>query len=84
MTDASTRLLTVLTRHFGAIETTEQDPLDAQVLRDLKPDSLDMVEVMMELEDEFQIAITDDEAMAMSEDATVRDVLALVEGKLAA
>lgn len=78
----SAQLLTVLAKHFGAIETSALDPLDAVILRDLKPDSLDVVEVLMEIEDHFQIAITDDEVMGLGEDTTLRDLLALVEGKL--
>ncbi len=77
------RLLTVLTRHFGAIETTESDVMDAVFLRDLKPDSLDVVEVLMAIEDEFRIVISDDEAMALSEDVALREILALVEDKVA-
>lgn len=77
------RLLTVLTRHFGAIETAESDVMDAVFLRDLKPDSLDVVEVLMAIEDEFRIVVDDDEAMALSEDVALREILALVEDKVA-
>lgn len=83
MTDNRTRLLAAFTRHFGVIETTAADPLDAVIKRDLHPDSLDLVEVSVEVEDEFQIELTDEELMNLPETATLRDVLALVEGKLA-
>lgn len=83
MTDTRTRFLTVLTGHFGAVETTAADPLDAVFLRDLKPDNLDVVEVIMGLEDEFGIVIDDDEAMELSEDVTLREILGLVEDKVA-
>lgn len=82
MNTTQTRLLSVVTIHFGAIETPESDVMDAQVLRDLKPDSLDLVELMMALEDEFDITITDDEALALSEETTLRDLLARIEAKL--
>lgn len=82
MTNTRTRLLAAVTSHFGTIETPAADPLDAVILRDLKPDSLDLVEVIMALEDEFQIVIEDDEAMTMHAGATLREVLALVDGKL--
>lgn len=82
MNTTQTRLLSVVTIHFGAIETPESDVMDAQVLRDLKPDSLDLVELMMALEDEFDITITDDEALALSEETTLRDLLARIDAKL--
>lgn len=83
MTDTRTRVLAAFTAHFGAVETPEADPLDAVILRDLRPDSLDVIELAMELEDRFQITISDDEIMAMAERSTIRDVLGLVEWKLA-
>lgn len=82
MTDTRTRFLAVLTGHFGAIETAEADILDAVFLRDLKPDSLDVIEVILDLEDALGILISDDEAMALSEKVTLREMLALVEGKV--
>ena len=83
MTDTRTRFLSVLTNHFGAVETAEADILDAVFLRDLKPDSLDVVELLMGIEDEFSITIEDGEAEALSEKITLREILALVEGKVA-
>lgn len=81
MTDTRTRFLSVLTDHFGAIETTESDILDAVFLRDLKPDSLDVIEVIMDLEDQFEIVIDDDEAMSLDEKVTLRTILEMVEAK---
>ena len=81
MTDARTRFLAVLTGHFGTVETAEADILDAVFLRDLKPDSLDVIEVIMDLEDAFGIVIDDDEAMALDEKVTLRSILELVEAK---
>ncbi len=81
MTDTRTRFLSVLTGHFGTIETTEADILDAVFLRDLKPDSLDVIEVIMDLEDQFGIVIDDDEAMSLDEKVTLRTILEMVETK---
>lgn len=83
MTTPATRLLATITAQFGAIETAAADPLDAVLRRDLKPDSLDVVELTMALEDEFQIVIDDDEAIGLSEQITLREILALVEARLA-
>lgn len=84
MTDTATRLLSVLTAQFGAVETAEKDIFDAVYVRDLKPDSLDSVEVIMAIEDEFEIVIDDDEAFALDENITLRGIVALIYTKLAA
>lgn len=82
MTTNATRLLTLLSKHFGVLLTEAATPLDMKLLAELKPDSLDVVELIMAIEDEFEIVIDDDEAMGLGEQATLRDLLALVEGKL--
>lgn len=83
MTDTQTRFLALIVNRFGVIETTAQDPLDADFKRDCKPDSLDVIEVVMEIEEEFDIEITDDEMESFAEGTTLRAILALVEIKLA-
>ena len=79
----ATRLLALVTREFGAIETTADDPLDAVLTTDLKGDSLHRISLIMEIEDEFGIQISDDEDEALGHDATLRSVLGLIERKLA-
>lgn len=83
MSDNATRLLALVTREFGAIETTADDPLDAVLTTDLKGDSLDRVTLMMQIEDEFGVQISDDEDEALGPDATLRSVMGLIERKLA-
>ena len=80
--DIRTRFLATVTSHFGVIETREADPLDAVVRRDLKPDSLDLIELAVAIEDEFAIELTDDELAAMPSQTTLREIMGLVEGKL--
>lgn len=46
---------------------------------DLQADSLDMVELSLTLEDEFNIKLSDDEATTIE---TVLDVINLIEGKI--
>ena len=82
MTTTRTRLLATITTELGAIVTTADDVLDAVILRDLRPDSLDVITTSMAIEDEFGISMDEPEIMAMGEGATLRDLLALVEGKL--
>lgn len=79
-----TRLQALLSRHFATPPAEAAFPLDLKILEDLKPDSLDVVELIMEIEDEFQIVITDDEVMDLGEDVRLADILALIERKLGA
>lgn len=83
MSDNATRLLALVTREFGAIETTADDPLDAVLTTDLKGDSLHRISLIMEIEDEFGIQISDDEDEVLGPDATLRSVMGLIERKLA-
>jgi len=51
----------------------------AELVGDLGADSLDRVTIVFDLEDEFGIAINDQQESAV---VTVRDLVALVEGKV--
>jgi acyl carrier protein len=53
--------------------------LEANFADDLDADSLDLVELVMALEEEFNITVEEEE---LSDVATVADALALVESKL--
>ena len=70
------RVMDVLAREFA------YEPValtDTTTLRDdLHADSLDIVELVMELEKEFVIDITDEEGEKLQ---TIGDVIALVESK---
>lgn len=83
MTDTATRLLSILTEQFGVVETREKDVLDAVYARDFNTDSLDRIETVMAIEDEFQITISDDEAESIDERITLRGIVALIEAKVA-
>ena len=83
MTDTRIRFLATVTAHFGVIETPEADPLDAVFGRDLEFDSLDPIELSMLLEEEFGVELSDDEVANFAADATLRQILELVESKLA-
>ena len=49
---------------------------DSKLVEDLGADSLDTVEMLMTLEEEFGIAIPDEEAMKLS---TVKSIVELIE-----
>ncbi len=49
-----------------------------EIVRDLNADSIDVIEILIELEEEFDIEISDDEGLSC---VTVGDLVALVERK---
>jgi acyl carrier protein len=57
------------------VEITEE----TSMMKDLDADSLDAVEIMMELEDEFEIEIPDEDAEAFK---TIGDIVKYVESKI--
>ncbi len=50
--------------------------LDSDIINDLGADSLDVVELMMALEDAFEVEVSDEKAQTMK---TVKDVIELLE-----
>lgn len=57
----------------------EKITLDARFIEDLGADSLDTVELIMGLEDEFGLEISDEEAEKIR---TVKDAVDYIKGKL--
>jgi acyl carrier protein len=58
--------------------TKEQVTLDASFKEDLNADSLDVVELIMELEEEFSIEISEEDTDKIS---TVGDVIQYIESR---
>ena len=54
--------------------------MDTHLMKDLKADSLDAVEIIMAIEDEFEIEIPDEDAEKFQ---TVGDLVRYVEDKIA-
>ncbi|MDO4286862.1 MAG: acyl carrier protein [Eubacteriales bacterium] len=52
--------------------------METKIKEDLQADSLDIVELMMDLEDETGVAIADEDAAKMS---TIGDIVAYVEAR---
>ena len=50
--------------------------LKSRILEDLGADSLDLVELLMTLEDEFNVTVSDDEAIKLK---TVEDIVKIIE-----
>lgn len=68
------KICELLAEKFDADASTMT--MDTTIKEDLKADSLDVVELMMELEENFGITISDEEAMKMS---TVGDIVNYIE-----
>ncbi|MDN7241278.1 acyl carrier protein [Planococcus sp. N028] len=70
------RVTKVIVDRLGVEETEVK--LEASFTGDLGADSLDVVELVMELEDEFDMEISDEDAENMS---TVGDAVKYIESK---
>ena len=74
MSDIQNRVKAIIVDKLG-VDESEVKP-EATFTNDLGADSLDTVELIMELEKEFNITISDDQAEKI---ATVGDAIAYVE-----
>ena len=78
MSEIESRVKAIIVEKFGVAES--QVTSEANFTNDLSADSLDKVELIMEIEDEFGITIPEDEA---TEIATVGDAVKFVEERVA-
>ena len=74
MSDVTTKVKAIIVDKLGVDESEVTN--DASFTNDLGADSLDTVELIMELEKEFDIQIPDDEAEGI---VTVGDAISFVE-----
>ena len=74
MSDIATKVKAIIVDKLG-VDENEVTP-EASFTNDLGADSLDTVELIMELEKEFNIAIPDDQAEKIN---TVGDAIAYIE-----
>jgi acyl carrier protein len=77
MSDTLTRVTKIIVDRLGVEEA--QVKLEASFKEDLGADSLDVVELVMELEDEFELEISDEDAEKI---ATVQNVVTYIEAQL--
>ena len=56
----------------------ESIDVNSKVIEDLGADSLDVVEMLMVLEDEFNVTVSDEESMQLK---TVGDIVSLIDSK---
>ncbi len=74
MSDTAARVKKIIAEHLGLVEDSLKD--DAHILDDLGADSLDTVELVMALEEEFGIDIPDEKMDAVG---TVGQAIAIVQ-----
>ncbi len=74
MSEIATRVKSIITDKLG-VEESQVTP-EASFTNDLGADSLDTVELIMELEKEFDLSIPDEEAEKI---VTVGDAIAFIE-----
>ena len=80
MTDRMKQTIkSIICKQFAVAE--EQITDDAQFVEDLNADSLDLVEMVMAFEEEFNIAIADEDAEKLK---TIKDVYDYIDGQLKA
>ncbi len=82
-TDIAGRVRTLLIDHLGLGQYRDRPGDlrdDANVIDDLGADSLDCIEIMMAVEEEFEMEVTDDQ---MDEIVTVGDIVELVAAEMA-
>jgi acyl carrier protein len=77
MAEVLERVTKVIIDRLGVEES--QVKLEASFKEDLGADSLDVVELVMELEDEFDMEISDDDAASIG---TVGDAVNYIQSKL--
>ena len=77
MSDIEERVKSIIVKQLGVKEADVKN--ESKFIEDLGADSLDTVELIMELEKEFDIQIPDDEAEGI---ATVGDAIKFVESAI--
>lgn len=70
------KIRAILVKHLRVSPDAINETTD--ILEDLSADSLDVVEIIMELEETFGISISDEDAMELK---TVKDLMNYIEAK---
>jgi acyl carrier protein len=71
------KLKQIISKQFGVQE--EKLTLDSNIFTDFNADSLDLVELVMAIEQDFKIAVEEEE---YENSRTIREIIDLIESKL--
>ena len=74
--DTMEKVVTLLSEQLGV----DKDTINAEsdVVKDLGADSIDVVQLLMEMEDEFGVTVTEDDAGNLK---TVGDIVSLIDNR---
>ncbi len=70
------KICELLSKQLGVAKETIT--MESEIIKDLGADSLDIVEMLMGLEEEFGIEVSEDEAVNLR---TVGDIVAVIDSK---
>ena len=74
--DTMEKVVTLLSEQLGV----DKDKINAgsDVVKDLGADSIDVVQLLMAMEDEFGVTVTEDDASTLK---TVEDIVSLIDNR---
>jgi acyl carrier protein len=78
--EVQTKVVEVISRYAKNKEALDSVTESTNILEDLKVNSARLVDVILDLEDEFDIEVEDEDADAVN---TVGDAIALIQSKVA-
>jgi acyl carrier protein len=89
MTSTATTICEILQEYLGCDPVAPECLSDPELLAELKADSLDMIELIMQVEERLNVSITDAEADAFLPNAigttrALSELCAMIDAKLAA
>lgn len=72
--DTYSKVVSIISEQIGISEDSINK--DSDIIRDLGADSIDIVQLLMAMEDEFGVTVTEDDADSLK---TVGDIVSLID-----
>lgn len=74
--DTYSKVVSIISEQIGISEDSINK--DSDIVRDLGADSIDIVQLLMAMEDEFGVTVTEDDADSLK---TVGDIVSLIDNR---